>query len=293
MDVNRFDRLIVGFDGSDGGRDALALSAVLAAPDAGITVVAVFPYGPFPLKFAALHEEAERDAAPLFAEARETLSGTSVATEAFGGGSPAWVIEHLVEERGADLIVVGSPHRGAVGRVLLGSVARNLLHGSACPVAIAPAGYRERAAKTGLGLIAVAYDGSLESHVALARAVDIARASSARLRVLTVEGPNVTTADMAGYIPRNPPTPEKVLAEGKSKAGDEVEVEGELLHGSTAMTLASACADGVDLLVMSSRRYGPARRVLLGSVATEVIGLAPCPVLVVPRPGDRAEEQGA
>ncbi len=39
-----------------------------------------------------------------------------------------------------------------------------------------------------------------------------------------------------------------------------------------------------DLLVVGSRGYGPVLRVLLGSVSTRLIHIAPCPVLVIPRP---------
>jgi Universal stress protein family len=38
----------------------------------------------------------------------------------------------------------------------------------------------------------------------------------------------------------------------------------------------------------SWRGYGPVLRVLLGSVSTQLIHIAPCPVLVIPRPGPAA-----
>ena len=38
-------------------------------------------------------------------------------------------------------IVVGSSHRGPVGRIVPGSVGERLLHGAPCPVAVAPRGY--------------------------------------------------------------------------------------------------------------------------------------------------------
>jgi len=39
---------------------------------------------------------------------------------------------------------------------------------------------------------------------------------------------------------------------------------------------------------VGSRGYGPLRRVLLGSVSTELIRTAPCPVIVHPRPAKAA-----
>jgi nucleotide-binding universal stress UspA family protein len=55
-----------------------------------------------------------------------------------------------------------------------------------------------------------------------------------------------------------------------------------LRYGNPAQELATQGAE-LDLLVIGSRSYGPLRRVLLGSVAGELIELAPCPVIVLPR----------
>ncbi len=47
--------------------------------------------------------------------------------------------------------------------------------------------------------------------------------------------------------------------------------------------------------MLGSRAYGPLRRVLLGSVATELARTAPCPLIVHPRPAKSAapaEERG-
>ena len=277
-------RLTVGFDGSDGGRDALALALTLSSlADGTVRVIAVFPYGPFSVGYVALEDEAAQDASPLFDEAREVLGDRISETRVFGGGSPAWVLTQLAEAGDTDAIVVGSPHRGAVGRVVLGSVARNLLHGSPCPVAVAPRGYREHAAGGGLRTIAVAYDGRPESKIALANAKAVARAAGATLRLLTVLGPRQPVLGPPGYVPASPPEPDAVLAAGVESVGPDIPAEGRRLDGPPAQTLAAACEDGVDLLVAGSRGYGPALRVLLGSVSDELIRSAPCPVLVTPR----------
>jgi nucleotide-binding universal stress UspA family protein len=55
------------------------------------------------------------------------------------------------------------------------------------------------------------------------------------------------------------------------------------LDGDPASELTRECAEGVDLLVVGSRGYGPLARVLLGSVSRKVVQDAPCPVLVVRR----------
>jgi nucleotide-binding universal stress UspA family protein len=279
-------RLLVGYDGSDGGRDALELARVLGAVEgASAMVVSVIPYGPLPVRFAELEDDAAAAAEPLLSEAREQLAELEVETRAFGGGSPAWVMTDLAERHGAELIVVGSPHRGAIGRTLIGSVAEGVLHGAPCAVAVAPRGYAQ-AGHGPFALIGVAYDGTPEAKAALQRARSLAVATGAAVRVLTVVAPPVALPGVAGYVPVEPPEPDEVLAEGVRALGAEIVAEGRKLSGSPAPTLASACEDGIDLLLAGSRGYGPAFRVLLGSVSSRLIAEAPCPTMVVPRPRD-------
>ncbi len=52
-------------------------------------------------------------------------------------GSPVHEIAELAEDVGADLIIVGSHGRSAVGRLLLGSVSEGVLRRARCPVLIA------------------------------------------------------------------------------------------------------------------------------------------------------------
>lgn len=278
-------RLLVGYDGSDEGRDALELARVLgAAEPSRALVVTVLPYDPLPITFAELERDAAAEAEPLFEQARQRLQGLDVTTRAFGGGSPAGILGDLAEREGSEAVAVGSSHRGVVGRALLGSVGRGLLHGAPCPVAVAPRGYADRGHDR-FGLIAVGYDGTAESKAALGQARALAEAHGAKLRVLTVEAPPVALPGAVGYTPVNPPEPNRVLDEGVAAAGQRLSVEGRVLHGAPAETLAEACeADDVDLLVTGSRGYGPVTRVLLGSVSTKLIELAPAPVMVVPRP---------
>jgi len=277
-------KILVGFDGSDGGRDALSLVRTLASiSEATVVVATVLPYGPYPVGFEELQDDAAAKAEPLFEEARESLAGIAVESRGFGGGSPAWVMTYLAEEEDIDTIVVGSPHRGPVGRALIGSTAESLLHGAPCAVVAAPRGYAAKAPAS-IELIAVAYDGTAESKAALHRAEAFARETGAAIRVLTVVSPPVALPGVVGYTPALPPEPEKILEEATSALDPTLTVDGRCLSGPVATTLAEACEEGVDLLLAGSRRYGPVTRVLLGSVSTQLIHKAPCPVMVVPRP---------
>lgn len=283
-------RLLVGYDGSDGGRDALELTRVVAeATGAGVLVVTVLPYGPLPIPYELLEEEEAERAQPLFEEARERLGELEIETRAFGGGSPAGVINDLAEKESVETILVGSPHRGAVGRVVIGSVADGLLHGAPCEVMVAPRGYA--AEQHGpFRTIAVAYDDTPESQAALARAEEIALACRATLMIYTVSAPPAVVPGAAGYTPAIPPEAGSIVTRTVKAVDERIAATCRALSGVPGGAIVAACEElGADLLVAGSRGYGPVRRVLLGSVSTQLAHKAPCPVLVVPRP--KSEER--
>ena len=55
-------------------------------------------------------------------------------------------------------------------------------------------------------------------------------------------------------------------------------------HGAAHAIAQVASEEGADLIVVGSRGHTPLSGVLLGSVAQRLASLAPCPVLVVPKP---------
>ncbi len=278
-------RLLIGVDGSDGGRDALELARVLLAQAGGSALVATVLFGgPLPVELAGLSPQESAEAEPIFEQVRAKLTGVELETRAFGGASPGAIMTVLAERENFDAIVVGSPHRGAIGRVLIGSVARNLLNGAPCDVLVAPKGYADEKHDP-LRTIAIGYDGSPEAKAALARAEALAATSNANLRVLTVVTPPVVVAvPGGGYTPQSPAEPEKVISEAVNSIDPRLGAQGQRLDGSPAEKIKEACEAGVDLLVLGSRGYGPMTRVLLGSVSRKLINDAPCPVLAVPRP---------
>jgi nucleotide-binding universal stress UspA family protein len=281
-------RLLVGVDGRDGGHDALELARVLASESTGrVVAVTVLHGGPWPMEYALLKDEDAREADPVFQKARSKVGDYGMETRAFGGGPPASILTKLAEDEMFDAIVVGSPHRGAIGKVLIGSVARSLLNGAPCDVLVAPKGYADER-HDALRTIAVAYDGTPEAKAALHRAEELARLSNATIRVMTVVSPPVVVAVPGGaagsYAPQGPLDPDKVINDAVNSIDTELGAEGQRLDGSPAEEVAEACETGVDLLVAGSRGYGPVTRVLLGSVSRKLINEAPCPVLVVPRP---------
>jgi nucleotide-binding universal stress UspA family protein len=191
-------------------------------------------------------------------------------------GDAARALGDLAVSEAADLVVLGSTHRGTLGRAFPGSLGEKLLEDTPCAVAVAPHGYAQRE-HLGFGLIGVAYDGGPQSEQALSAAERLAAALDADLRVITV-------APLGGEAAPGPidVTQDDEYAKCLERAVASVKlahVEGALEHGRPAKVLARHGVD-LDLLVVGSRGRGPVRRALLGSVSSEVIRTTPCPVLV-------------
>jgi nucleotide-binding universal stress UspA family protein len=280
-------RLLVGLDGRDGGNDALELARVLISESNGSVVASTVLYsGILPMEYALLKDEEASEAEPIFDDARAKVGDFGMETRVFGGGTPARILTQLAESEDFDAIVIGSSHRGAIGRVLIGSVAASLLNGAPCDVFVAPKGYADEQHDSHR-TIAVGYDGAPESRSALRRAEDLARLSNGTIEVLTAVSPPMVVAvpgPGGGYAPPSPAEPDKVIGEALDSIDTKLGAEARRLDGSPAEQIAAACEHGVDLLVVGSRGYGPMTRVLLGSVSRKLINEAPCPVLVVPRP---------
>jgi nucleotide-binding universal stress UspA family protein len=204
-------------------------------------------------------------------------------------GSPAGVMHDLAEQLDPAAIVVGSTHRGPVGRLLMGDVAAGLLHGSPCPVVIAPRGY-DATPEADAARIGVAFDGTPESDEALAFALAVVERTGGSVSCFTVLEPADRTGSTSvpGWVP-SPAAEESRNAHAQSialRALDQAPAgalgSSEVLRGPVVDTL-SGVSHELDLLVCGSRGYGALRSVLAGSVSRGLADKAACPLLVVPR----------
>ena len=114
--------------------------------------------------------------------------GIAAATRAIPDSPAARVLEEVAASEQACLVVIGSSDFGPVSRVLIGTVGERLLRGSPCAVAVAPAGFGNRPARS-LKRIGVCWDGSREAHEARDLGIELARASGADLRLYTAIQP--------------------------------------------------------------------------------------------------------
>jgi nucleotide-binding universal stress UspA family protein len=291
-EVAMYENVVVGIDGLSGGRDAVALAATLAANGAlsfaHVRVIAAVPSRGSPGVYDAA--EHDRSLELLQRERDSSASEIETATVSVAATSVGAGLHDVAESRGADLIVVGSCHRSAVGRVLAGDDARSVLHHAPCAVAVAPAGYADGPRPT--ETIAVAYDGSAESQVALAHATLLAADVGAKLTVRNVVEPRVYSGGgwaVASIAIEDPAT---TVAAARERLGDLDGVEVDVILGPVREELA-AVSDHVDVLVCGSRQQTATQRVVLGSTSDYLARHSACPLLVTPAPdGDgRAHER--
>ncbi|MEA2286896.1 MAG: hypothetical protein QOJ21_2939 [Solirubrobacteraceae bacterium] len=289
-----FKTIVVGVDGRQGGRDALHLARAFARiGDGRIVAVRVFPYavplrGAPPVPDIVLQEQTE-------AELDRELAAQGVTAQAYviGDASPAQGLHRVAEHEQADLIVVGSTHHGAVGRAFAGDDAVATIHGSPCPVAVAP---RAAAAADGaaFGRIGVGYDSRPESRQALALAAQLAKDAGARLALLSVVETPLTfrTHELADTDWLAHERNEAAAQIHEALEQTDVEASGDVIVGLAAEALTDL-SHRVDLLVVGSRAWGPVRRLFLGSTAADVLRGSGCPVVVLPRsaaPGQPGEQ---
>ena len=281
-----FTQIIAGHDLHEGGRDAAALGRVIAdATGAKLVVAGVFPIAVQPFAFGPEWREEEEQ---LVAAIQKLADQCGAEPEAFPSSTPARGLHDLAEEIGADLVIVGSSKHSKLGEMLAGNVALTLLHGSSCPVAVAPRGYHENAQKP--SAIVVGVDANAESGLAVREAAGLAKATGARLKLIAAaEPPPIVYGKGAGPTQGASELMRAIeematanLEKAKSSVPDGVEFDATVVRGEAAETLVEAAGDDA-ILVLGSRAYGSLRGVLLGSVSRAVVRAARCPVLVHPR----------
>jgi nucleotide-binding universal stress UspA family protein len=235
--------VVVGFDGSDRALDALRFADRLCTQSGWRLVLAgVYPYRPLRQRFGS----GDRAAAELNA-ARRRITG-ACETQIAPGGTVSDGLQAIANSVRADLIVLGSRHRGRLGEALPGRTARALIRGGSRGIVIVPAGHHVREIRH-VGVLGEDSDTGREaSAIAAVLASDVGAS-------LTVHG---------GHVPPQ--------ASGSTEVATSTEIADELARGQ------------FDVLVVPSWPHGLLGRLrrAAGWRATE--RSAGCPVLVAARP---------
>ncbi|GAB3323612.1 universal stress protein [Geodermatophilus aquaeductus] len=287
------ERIVVGVDGSPGGRAALVWAlAAGARAGAEVEVVSAVPVNPWsPLDVIdtsrAEHVRADTEAR-LRASVAEATSDPAVRAVARDGthpvvvtvvsGSPAEAL--VARAEGAGLLVVGSRGRGAVRSALLGSVALHCAAHAPCPVVVVHPG-----AESGTRVV-VGVDDSPVAHAALTEAVRHARRLGAAVEAVLVCQPVTYWSDAT--VPAPPVGETLEAARGRAERivaavlgpGPHPDVEATVETGAPGDVLVRRAA-GAALLVVGSRSRSRLTGLALGSVALHCVVHASCPVLVV------------
>lgn len=274
-----YKKVLVGVDFRQGGRDAIVLAQTLMDPRGSMTLVHVQPAQFLPSHRVAAgiaDEERERGERQLAAEREQ--AGVEAELVLAQGPSPGRVLHEQAERQAADLLVLGSCHRGAFGRAMLGDDTRSALNGAPCAIAVAPAGYAEQ--RKPLAKIGVGYNASPDSEVALHAARDLAASSGAQIIAFHLVSLPAYAYGAVGAA---------VLANLDARL-EEAEKELQALQGAEGRaeyglsTDLADLAEGVDLLVVGSRGYGPWGRLVHGSTSSRLAHHTRGPLLIVPRP---------
>jgi nucleotide-binding universal stress UspA family protein len=296
---------VVAFDARPSGEDAIALAAQLATERDRILATIVVPMPPGeigdpplqPSPQAATWQEIADDLERQGREALERaalrrLAGFEVEPRVLMDDSAARGLTGLCERESAALLVLGSTHRGRIGRLAPGSTVDRMLSGSPCPVALAPLGFAAAEPKP-LGRIGVGVDGSASSSQAVRFAVDLALAHDAALELIgvvdlrshaesRVVGEALDALAGQGLHDRRGEAIREATEAALAGFGEMPTSTVEIVHGDPAAELLARSAS-LDLLVVGSRGYGPIRRVLLGSVSSELTASSECPMIITHR----------
>lgn len=225
--------------------------------------------------------EGEQDVESLYQEegVRHVYAQTRGIAEAPG------IVEYA-DEHAIDLVVMGTHGRQGLGRLILGSVAEEVIRLASCPVLVVGTG-RDSDLRPEMKHVLVTVDFSEFDAVAIAYARELASVYGAQLDVLhvveEVELPGVYGVEATPMsVPAVRRRVRDELNRFMEKEGADVPYAVHVLEGRPARDISEYAAKlGADLLVIATHGRTGLRRLVMGSVAESAIRTAPCPVLAL------------
>ncbi|MGO9793813.1 MAG: universal stress protein [Solirubrobacteraceae bacterium] len=274
-----FNNVIVGVDGQQGGREAIALARKLMAEGGQLALAHVYPSAMMPVGSSNRgNEAAERERSLEVLSAACEQAGVEADRICISSASVGQGLHEVAECQHADVLVIGSCRRGLIGRVFVNDDTRDALNGAPCAVAVVPAGYSQRAGV--VREIGVGYNASPESQHALAVARELAVARGAKLSAFEA-------ISLPAYFFSAPGAPvvetiDACVDEARERIAALGEVEPHAAYGTAAEELTVYSAS-LDMLFVGSRGYGPIGRLVHSSTSRQLARTARCPLIVLTR----------
>ncbi|HET8925509.1 MAG TPA: universal stress protein, partial [Candidatus Acidoferrum sp.] len=237
--------------------------------------------GAAPNAWAAMAEAAEKETKEDAGRLNEQLQG--IEHEVVIGEGSIWeVISNLIEQKEIDLIVLGTRGRTGLGKVILGSVAEEILRQSPCPVlTVGPHVNLWSDQYANMREILFTTDLAADNPIAAPYAISLAQENQAHLVLL-----HVIEDAKAGDLLDNP----KAVDLKERKLQQLVTEQAGLWCEPTYIVEEGPAAEKIldvakrrhtDLIVMGARpAKGLATHLNIGTVH-EVVSQATCPVLTV------------
>lgn len=305
-----YRRLLVPLDSSEFSERALPMAVSIARQlEAQMILTRVASASTFP---GADATEAQVRAV---AEAKDYLAGVAATVSEQGLKVEVAVpyedaAEGILLEiglRGADLVIMCTHGRSGLGRWIYGSVAEQVLQRSPVPVVLVPPTGEvmtlrqdpTRASGCEAAAFIVPLDGSPFAEAALPHAAGLARAFGGTILLLTVVEPHMTAYTYA-EVSVVPAASARLYSEAEAYVSEVAHrlretgltVETMTEEGWAANIIARKSeAPGSGLIVMATHGRTGIARLLLGSVALQVVRRSTLPVMLV-RPVQPLEETG-
>jgi nucleotide-binding universal stress UspA family protein len=311
-------KILTPLDGSAFAEHALPLALCLARrADAALRLIHVLPPVSAVSGEAALHREdfsleehlreRQRVAAEAYLSAvcrRVAASGDVKPSVVPAEGDVAAVLRAVVAAEKADLVVMATHGRGALGRLWLGSVADELARTSPAPVLLVRCDedQPDLSREPPLTRVLIPLDGTALAEQALEPAAALARAAGAEVTVMRVVKPVLPrdylgeggVAGLTNALAKIEARQERLRAQAATyldetaaklrAAGLAVRTE-VAVEERPAQAILETARRGFDLIALGTHGRRGLARLLLGSVADKVLRGADVPVLLHrPRP---------
>jgi nucleotide-binding universal stress UspA family protein len=290
-------KILAPTDFSPNSQEAIRIAIQIARDRGAELVVAhawylpALAFGAEPVAFPSdlvqqMSDDAKRGLDEAVRDAKQ--AGAKVVTGEMLTGVPPWgrIVDLAESDPAVELIVVGTHGRTGLKRVLLGSVASQVVRHAPCSVLVV----RPDGEPKPFTDVLVPIDFSTGSQIAVDQAAELVRPGGSGITLLHVVEAPVRQAGEAYEFQFLRDLDKRAAVSldnfaAKLRERTDVPVSTRIRIGYAGAQILTLLDDDptFDLVVMGSHGRTGLKRVFLGSVAEKVVRHAPCPVLVARR----------